>query len=217
MVKPADLTGETYGQLTVAERGESDRHGKAQWWCICACGRRKLIRAINLKQGDSRSCGECGAYHQTGLDPTAIRFEITIWTAVEEKQKANHSPMCWGQVIDADTRMLVFRTGEPQVRSRYPGEMHPAASRCMVALAQQGLIGSENMRTFKRWCVEERVTVTIKQVGNDDAVKEAWYEVTGEQRPMPEASRAQSAQRIVLPYPDVDTAIIRHAAGDTDE
>lgn len=200
MVKPTDMTGETFGKLTVMERGESDRHGKAQWWCQCECGRRKLVRALNLNQGDSRSCGECGAYHQTGLDANAIRFEITVWSGARQKIA---SPVSWGQVIDAETRELVFRSTGPRNRNVEKNEIHACITRCMSALAAQGLIEKQNMRTHKRWCVEERVAIDVKDMGNDEAVWDAWYEVTGEPRPVVTASRAQQAQRIELPYPSI--------------
>lgn len=51
-----DLTGQTFGKLTVLE--ESGRiHGGARWKCQCECGRVVLCRAKNLKCGDSKTCG----------------------------------------------------------------------------------------------------------------------------------------------------------------
>lgn len=201
MVKPVEMTGERFGKLLVEDRGESDASGKARWWCLCECGRRKLVRAMHLKQQSVRSCGECGAAHQTGIDPNAIRYECTVWSGPEVTgpHKVNYGPWSWGEVIDATTRELVFRTSQPQNRSLTKGEMHPCASRCMVALAQNRLIGPENMRTFKRWCVEERVTVSIRKPGDDRAVTAAWYAATGETPPPDRASRQQDEQVIGTP------------------
>ena len=38
MSKVIDLTGKTFGKLTVLSRAENDKYGKAQWLCQCQCG-----------------------------------------------------------------------------------------------------------------------------------------------------------------------------------
>jgi len=63
MSKLMDLTGCTYGRLTVVERGEDyiapngARH--VRWLCKCSCGNPQLIpiAANNLRRGITRSCG----------------------------------------------------------------------------------------------------------------------------------------------------------------
>ena len=60
--KYIDLTGKRFGRLTVAERGPNNKNPKngytsIQWWCDCDCGNRKLVRACDLRNGHSRSCG----------------------------------------------------------------------------------------------------------------------------------------------------------------
>lgn len=49
-----DLTGQIFGRLTVDEYA-----GDKKWWCTCGCGNkeRKLVRATNLKNGSTKSCG----------------------------------------------------------------------------------------------------------------------------------------------------------------
>ena len=52
------MVGQRYGLLTVIERGENDKHGKAQWWCQCDCGSPlKLINGSALRRGLVVSCG----------------------------------------------------------------------------------------------------------------------------------------------------------------
>jgi len=53
--KLKDLTGQTFGHLTVLKRGE--RKHPTYWLCECVCGARKEIRASSLAYGQSRSCG----------------------------------------------------------------------------------------------------------------------------------------------------------------
>jgi len=55
-----DLTGRTFGLLTVVGRGPSDVRGKACWRCRCACGGETLVIGDNLRRGNTRSCG-CAA------------------------------------------------------------------------------------------------------------------------------------------------------------
>lgn len=38
--KVRDLTGQTFGKLTVIERAGSDKHGNALWKCQCNCSEK---------------------------------------------------------------------------------------------------------------------------------------------------------------------------------
>lgn len=53
-----DLTGRKFGRLTVtglaATRAKSAR---AEWSCLCECGKRCQVVGANLKDGNVRSCG----------------------------------------------------------------------------------------------------------------------------------------------------------------
>ena len=51
-----DLTGKTFGLLSVIKRVEND--GKyPQWLCRCECGNEKVIRGYNLAYNGATSCG----------------------------------------------------------------------------------------------------------------------------------------------------------------
>ena len=51
-----DLTGQTFGRLTVLER--AGRIGtNAAWRCRCECGKEIVVASNNLKRGMIRSCG----------------------------------------------------------------------------------------------------------------------------------------------------------------
>lgn len=53
-----DLTGQTFGKLTVLERAPT--RGKslsARWICRCKCGNFSEVQATNLKSGRTKSCG----------------------------------------------------------------------------------------------------------------------------------------------------------------
>lgn len=54
---PYDIIGVRFGRLTVIERIENTKDGKAQFKCHCDCGQYKDVRAKSLRNGDTKSCG----------------------------------------------------------------------------------------------------------------------------------------------------------------
>ena len=52
-----DLTGMTFGYLTVIKRVENSNAGKARWLCRCKCGREKEVVGSHLRNGLIVSCG----------------------------------------------------------------------------------------------------------------------------------------------------------------
>ena len=56
MSKLKDLTGITFGRLTVIKRAENQ--GKyVVWECECSCGNTVLVKAASLSSGNTKSCG----------------------------------------------------------------------------------------------------------------------------------------------------------------
>jgi len=51
-----DLTGKTFGRLTVLERAENSGGGRARWACRCECGTVGTVIGYNLIGGHTRSC-----------------------------------------------------------------------------------------------------------------------------------------------------------------
>jgi hypothetical protein len=52
-----DLTGMVFGRLTVVSFVNERKNGKYAWLCKCECGNLKIIRDINLRNGETKSCG----------------------------------------------------------------------------------------------------------------------------------------------------------------
>lgn len=48
----ADITGKTFGKLTVLEWA-----GRSRWACVCECGKTAQVLTANLKRGNTSSCG----------------------------------------------------------------------------------------------------------------------------------------------------------------
>lgn len=53
-----DLTGQTYGRLTVIERAPH-KNGRTMWRCQCSCGNTVIASGNMLRRGHTKTCG-CG-------------------------------------------------------------------------------------------------------------------------------------------------------------
>lgn len=54
-----DMSGRTFGQLTVRGRDGVDKNGYATWFCDCTCGRSKSVSGYLMRRasGGAKSCG----------------------------------------------------------------------------------------------------------------------------------------------------------------
>jgi hypothetical protein len=52
-----DLIGQTFGFLTVIDRGPNGPRKETQWICKCVCGNTTVVRSRELRLGRTRSCG----------------------------------------------------------------------------------------------------------------------------------------------------------------
>lgn len=52
-----NMTGMSFGRLTVIERAENDKLGNAKWLCKCDCGKTTVVLGRSLREGKTRSCG----------------------------------------------------------------------------------------------------------------------------------------------------------------
>lgn len=52
-----DLTGQTFGNLTVLYKTSEKRDNEIMWHCSCACGNEINVRGRCLRNGDTKSCG----------------------------------------------------------------------------------------------------------------------------------------------------------------
>jgi len=78
-----DLTGMTFGQLTVVEVSGTDKRRETLWLCNCACGGHAHVPASNLRSGRTSSCG-CLQLRGPALERLEIRTDRTgecwLWT-----------------------------------------------------------------------------------------------------------------------------------------
>ena len=85
MGKFIDLTGKTFGKLTVIKKTIVKKSG-ALWECVCSCGNPKIVSTGHLTSGDTKSCG-ClhGEYH--GMKGTP---EYKVWQGMKRRCYNKH-------------------------------------------------------------------------------------------------------------------------------
>lgn len=83
-----DLTGKTFGHLTVVKR-VANRNGRVSWFCKCDCGNEKVISAKNLLNGHTISCGHVKADRNHTIAPgyEAKRVNGIATFLLSEKRK----------------------------------------------------------------------------------------------------------------------------------
>lgn len=52
-----DMTGKRFGRLTVVEYVGNTREGRAEWRCVCDCGKTIVAHGKNIRRGNTKSCG----------------------------------------------------------------------------------------------------------------------------------------------------------------
>lgn len=57
MRKRINLEGRVVGRWTVGKFVGKDKHSNTLWDCVCACGVRKTVNGMTLRNGGSLSCG----------------------------------------------------------------------------------------------------------------------------------------------------------------
>lgn len=73
----AILTGQTFGKLTVLEKGDIRYNSCAYWKCRCECGTIIEVRSTDLKNGHTQSCG-CAKYSKGEQKIKQILEEMNI-------------------------------------------------------------------------------------------------------------------------------------------
>lgn len=67
-----DLTGKTFGLLTVIELDHIAPNRQCIWKCKCSCGNYTSVYASNLKRNHTRSCGCIGSSEGENIIETAL-------------------------------------------------------------------------------------------------------------------------------------------------
>lgn len=73
-----DLKGQRFGKLTVKKRVGTSQHRKALWRCKCDCGKMTTVSSVDLRSGNTKSCGCLGkSFAGRNLDLGGFWYENT--------------------------------------------------------------------------------------------------------------------------------------------
>ena len=111
MGKIKDITGQTFGELTVIENvGKPQGERVYHWRCICSCGKEVTANGALLRSGGKKSCG---CLLNRGKDITNQRFgKLVALKRLEEKKKGIYLWECkcdCGNIIK--TTVTALNTG----------------------------------------------------------------------------------------------------------
>lgn len=84
MSKIIDLTGLKFGKWTVESINGKSKDGRITWNCVCDCGRRKAVRGHDLKNGTSKSCGNCKNNSVTN-ESGEIKRIYSVWASIVQR------------------------------------------------------------------------------------------------------------------------------------
>lgn len=86
MTKAVDITNQKFGRLT-AKAVAYSRQGNRSWHCDCECGTQCIVRANNLRNGHSKSCGcdNPNFRHGYAKKGNSRRSEWVSWQAMLER------------------------------------------------------------------------------------------------------------------------------------
>lgn len=107
-LRAGDLSGKKFNQLLVLGRGPQEltpSHQFVRWWCICDCPEHTivLVRANNLRTGNTKSCGchrqEVGRLHFQALGKATAKNiagqAFGELTALEPTEERNNRSVVW--------------------------------------------------------------------------------------------------------------------------
>lgn len=111
-----DISGCTFGKLTVVGRVANDKHNKARWLCRCDCGNEKIILGSNLLSGRTTSCG-C----VTSPDLTGLRYGRLTVIKRSEGTPRSYGHSLWVCHCDCGKEALAYGTNLTQGRTQSCG------------------------------------------------------------------------------------------------
>lgn len=117
-----DLTGKTFGRLTVIERAGSGAGGQAMWLCQCSCNKQTVVRGQHLRNGNTKSCG-CLHTDTVGLPAGEAGFNKLLRRYKAEGDKRGFS----FDLTDDEARALF--TGDCAYCGRQPSQLNYSGSK----------------------------------------------------------------------------------------
>lgn len=108
MSKFIDLTGQTFGRLTVVSRAENSKNKAARWNCNCSCGNviKTTGNALKRKKKPTKSCG---CYNKDRIRSTrkCLLGETRNWLTIKSLNKRENGATYWDALCKCGNQTLV--------------------------------------------------------------------------------------------------------------
>ena len=94
MGKVKDLTGQRFGRLTVIEFAGVAKNKTARWKCLCDCGHVCVVNGVQLRRGQTKSCGcirreKVGGKPKHGLSSSKV---YCAWVSIKNRCLTSTNP-----------------------------------------------------------------------------------------------------------------------------
>ena len=90
MPKKLNLLNERFGKLLVIKESENI-NGRTAWLCQCDCGKEKIVRTKELRNGIVKSCG-CLKSEKSNIQIGDIFNRLTV---IEKTEKRQDNSVIW--------------------------------------------------------------------------------------------------------------------------
>lgn len=95
-----DMSHQRFGSLTVKERADHDRSGRAMWRCVCDCGVVRLIQGHHLRTGHTQSCGCVSRRQQSERQTISLTGRRFGRLVVLDLHGREHGKVSWRCICD---------------------------------------------------------------------------------------------------------------------
>lgn len=102
--------GNKYGMLTVVAFSHVNKHRKAQWKCVCECGKAVVVGGNTLRGGHTQSCGCLRKETSAAMCRSRVGKKNPLWGKIRE----SHPNWRGGRIIDNDGYIKVKNHEHPR-------------------------------------------------------------------------------------------------------
>lgn len=99
-----DITGNTYGKLTVMGLHCSGYYTKTTWDCMCECGTTCIVNGYKLRSGHTHSCG---CLKKRGRYENLINKKFNLLTVISFHSKNKNNKVSWNCKCDCGGTTIV--------------------------------------------------------------------------------------------------------------
>lgn len=117
MGKKLDLTGKTFGRLTVLKENGRNKQGQVLWLCECSCSEKTLVNVCttNLNIGRTKSCGCLKREKAIVSGKNKVKYlkgkQFGRLTVLERCGSNKHKKALWKCICCCNEKNIVITTG----------------------------------------------------------------------------------------------------------